>query len=128
MPNDTDYQPDAGPEEPRSFSTFIAMLEDGKLNADLSEALRDLNAAMNDHVIAFGGKPKGKMVISIDFTLEKGVFDIVADFKVAEPKVKRDRSIAWSTPGNNFSPENPRQMQLFGRVRDVTGDREVRSV
>ena len=38
------------------------------------------------------------------------------------PKTPRDRSIAWSTPSNNFTPENPRQGNLFGRPRDVTSD------
>lgn len=125
-----DQAPIETKEEARSFAAFIQMLEDGKLNADLSEALQELNAGMNDHVQTFGGKPKGKLVLTIDFALDKGVFDIVAAYKVTKPEVKRDRSIAWSTPGNNFSPENPRQMTLFGRVRDVgTGEsREVRSV
>jgi len=117
-------------EEARSFVAFVQMLEGGCLNADLTEALRDLNAEMNNHAQAFGGDPKGKLVLTIDFALTKGTFDITADYKVTKPKAKRERSIAWSTPANNFSPDNPRQMTLFGRPRDVTGgeSREVRSV
>ena len=112
----------APPEDARSFAQFLQMLEDGQLNADLSEALRNLNAAMNNHVQTFGGKCKGYITVKIDFALEKGVFDITADFQEKLPKAKRDRSIAWSTPGNNFTPENPRQMSLFAKPRDVTSE------
>lgn len=116
-----------GPEDTRSFNSFVNMLEDGILHSELSDALRELNAGMNDHVHKTGNKAKAKMTIEIDFTLDKGVFDIVADYKIKLPKVKRARSVAWSTQGNNFTPQNPRQMQLFG-VRDVTSNADIRSV
>lgn len=106
-------------EAAHSFTSFIAMLEDGQLHHDLSEALRDLNAKMNDHAVN-SGKAKGKLSLNIDFTLNKGVFDITSDFKVKEPQESRARSVAWSTQGNNFTPHNPRQMNLFGQPRDVT--------
>lgn len=107
------------PEDARSFVSFLTTLEDGMLNADLSKALQELNAAMNNHCQDFGGKSKGSLTIKLDFVLDKGVFDIFSDFKVSLPKTKRARTVAWSTPGNNFTPHNPKQMQLFG-VRDVS--------
>ena len=111
----------------RTFSAFVAMLEDGALHDELSDALRDLNAAMNNHVLKYGGKAKGKLALNVELTLADGVFEITADFKASEPRPKRGRSIAWSTPSNHFSPENPRQMNLFG-PREVHTPAEVRAV
>jgi hypothetical protein len=118
------------PEERRNFANFIAMLEDGVLHEDLSEALRDISAEMNDHIRDYGGKAKAKLALTVEFSLENGVFEIVADYKKTLPKAKRRRSIAWGTPENNFTPSNPRQGNLFGPVRDVTsgGTAEIRSV
>lgn len=121
--------PTAPQQEARTFCDFMKMLEDGRLAADLSDDLRDLNAEMNNHAQTYGGTVKGKMTITLDFTLAKGSFDIVADVKTVKPQAKRDRSIAWSTPDNNFSPDNPRQMQLFGPPRGVADEpREIRTV
>lgn len=127
--NDAPVEKSVTRETTATFNQFLAMLEDGALHADLSEALRDINAEMNNHAQAYGRKAKGKMTITIDFLLDKGVFDIQADFKATLPKDKRPRSVAWSTPGNNFTPNNPKQMQLFG-VRDVTSanNSEIRKV
>lgn len=101
------------------FAHFIAMLEDGVLKDELSEQLQQINAEMNNHAQAYGAKAKGRLTLTIDFELNKGVFDIQADYSVKLPKAKRARSVAWSTPDNRFTPQNPRQMQLFG-ARDVT--------
>lgn len=116
-------------EDARSFNTFLLMLEDGALHADLSEALRELNAEMNNHAHITGGKSKGRLTLDIDFSLDGAVFEITSDFKLKLPKSKRARSVAWSTPGNNFTPNNPKQMTLFG-VRDVTssGSGDIRNV
>ena len=121
--------PTAG-EPTHPFEQFLRMLEDGRFHSDLSAALRDLGADLNNHSHAYGGKPKGKLSIEIGFTLNKGIFDITADYKVKKPEAPRERTIAWSTPGNNFVPQNPQQMNLPGVVRDVTSSSrsEVRSV
>lgn len=122
-------QPNA-PENTQSFATFLTALEDGVLNADMSEALRELNAAMNQHVQSYGGKAKGKISLTIEFKLDDGLFIITPDFKATLPKAVRRQSVAWSTPGNNFTPHNPRQMALFGNMRDVTSSSkdEIRNV
>jgi hypothetical protein len=104
----------------RAFHQFIQMVEDGRLNGDLTDELRNLNAAMNDFAHAYGSKCKGSLTLKLDFTLDKGIFEITSDYKVQTPKAKRDRTIAWSTANNEFTPQNPRQMNLFGKPRDVT--------
>lgn len=103
----------------RNFAQFIQMLEDGQFNADLSDQLRDIAAACSDAVLAHGGKSKATMTIKINFLLDRGIFEIAADFKTTLPKEKRQRTVAWNTPDNLFTPDNPRQMSLFKGPRVV---------
>ncbi|MDA0780642.1 MAG: hypothetical protein PQ612_05870 [Rickettsiales bacterium] len=100
----------------RSFTLFLATLEDGELNSELSQGLRQLSKKMNEHCINYGSKAKGKIKIEIDLILEKGCFDIRSKFKVTEPEAPRLRSIAWADKSYNLLPNNPRQNDMF---RDV---------
>lgn len=109
----------------RSFSQFIQMLDDGRFNAELTDALRQINAEMKNHAQIFGGKCRGALTLKVEFTFEKGYFEIAPSFDTKLPKVKRNPTIAWSTSGDEFTPENPKQMNLFGKPRDVT-DVDVR--
>lgn len=117
------------PEQPRSFSQFLQQLEEGTFHAEVSDKLQTIAAKLNEHVQTYGGTAKGKLTIAINFVLEKGVFEITADATSKLPAPKRMRSIFWTTNGNNFTPSNPKQMQLFS-VRDVTAPdaQEVRTV
>lgn len=127
QPDTDNAPPPANPlqgevEEPaRSFATFLAILEEGQFHDDLSEELRNLNADMNNAFRDTGGTIKGEMSIKLKFTLKDGLFLIIPDFSVKKPKKPRRQSVAWSTPGNNFSANNPKQMNMFDRPRDVTG-------
>lgn len=114
----------------RSFAQFIQTVEDGTLHADLTEALKELNAEMNNHAQDHGGaKCAGKLTLTLDFKLDHGVFEIASDFTTKLPKQKRMKSIFWSTPENFFTPQNPRQMTMFGGpVRDVGFDSEPSEV
>lgn len=124
---ETDAPPpaaDGNPSAPaaRSFDAFIRMLEDGALCAELSDQLRVINEDLNQHAIAYGGKPKASLTINIDFMLDGGVFDIRSKFKTKLPEAPRGKTIAWGTAAHDFTPNNPRQGQLFG-VRDGAGGR-----
>jgi hypothetical protein len=101
-----------------TFGQFIQMMEDGELHGELSDALQKINAAMANHALDFGGKPKGKMTLTIDFTLDKGVFEIRGDYAVKLPTPPRGKTVVWGTQDNRFTPQNPKQMHLFG-VREV---------
>lgn len=114
-------------EQARSFSSFISLLEDGQLNSELSDALKELNAELNNYAQSYGSRRvKGKIKLELDFTLEQGMFDISAKFDVKTPEAPRNKTVLWSTPGNNFTPQNPRQMDLLAPVRDVTSRQEIR--
>lgn len=66
------------PPAANSFGDFVRFQEDGQLDAELAEALRNLASDMMNNAIESGGKAKGKMVLTFDFALEGRVFAIAA--------------------------------------------------
>ncbi len=114
----TDTDPGLGPanEGTAAFNTFMAGLDDGRLHADLSSELQDVNEKMTDLALDGAKKVKGKITITLDFLLEGGVWEIKGEFTTKLPKPPRGRTVMWSTPAHNFTHKNPRQTELF---RDV---------
>lgn len=111
-----------------TFSQFIALLEGGTLHDELTTTLRDIAAGLSNHVLEHGGAPKGRLTLSLDFKLEKGVFEIDAKVDTKMPRSPRGRSIMWATPSNFLTPFNPKQLRLFDGLKAVDRDGEVRSV
>ena len=112
----------------KNFAQFVQLLEDGKLNEDLTAQLLTIAETLSDYGATFG-KAKGKLTLSIEFNLDHGVFDIRSKFDTKLPQEARSKSIFWITGDNEFTPENPRQGQLFGKtVRDVAESTTVRAV
>ncbi|MEC9346089.1 MAG: hypothetical protein VYB54_07670 [Pseudomonadota bacterium] len=110
----------------RSFSAALAALEDGDLDADLSEAQRELIAAINDVAIEQGGTAGGKLALTVTYKVEGGVMEVRAAFTTTPPKKPRSKSMLWTTPDNDLTRANPRQPSLF---RDVNATRkEVKDV
>lgn len=108
-------KPEALQESSRSFSVFLPMLEDGHLNQELTDAVRDLVAKLRDHRTNTGRTAKGKLAVTIDFSLgSDGTFDVTGDFTVKVPKPVRSRTVLWATDGNNLVPQNPAQPELPG--------------
>ena len=101
-----------------TFSDFIRMLEHGDLHQELGGNLQEIAAALENHAMENGGLAKGKLTLTLDFKLEKGIYEISAKPKVTLPEPKRSRTIAWGTPENFFSPQDPKQLVMFG-VRKV---------
>lgn len=113
----------------RTFAEFVSMLEDGHLATELAAALKEIASACNDHALATMQPAKAGLNIKFDFELKGGVFEIRADFATKLPKLKRDRSVAWTNAAGHFTPSNPRQADLpFGALRHVEAKTETRSV
>jgi len=108
----------------KSFTSFLAMLEDGVFHSDISKELNRINSELNDYAAENGGKGKAKLNIEISFLIKNGIFEISSGYKVKLPEQKRMPTIAWSTPANNFTPHNPRQMNLFEKPKSVGIERE----
>lgn len=111
---------------------FIRMLENGQFDADVQADLRDLAANMQDQMHAGAGKVKAKLQITVEIDLESTgngpIFYLRAHHKITQPPQKRQRSVAWTTEDNRFTPNMPRQGALFGAVRDVGRARPIRDV
>lgn len=99
-------------EKPQSFAVFLATIDGGAFNDQLSREVQDLIGDMSNHAQVSGGVAKGKISITIDLSLEKGVFEIAADKKCTHPKERKTKSIFWADKNNNLTEENPRQSRL----------------
>ena len=104
-----------------TFEALLRMLEDGQFHGDLTQEMRRINQTLSQHVIDHGGKAKASLSISLDFVLggQGEGFTITAGFKTKLPDEPRSKTFAWSTPDGYFTPNNPKQMNLFG-VRTAT--------
>ncbi|MFT3966845.1 MAG: hypothetical protein QM690_13290 [Sphingobium sp.] len=103
-----------------TLGEFVRSLEDGQFDADAYEAIKALSGTLADHAFRNGGKAKGKVVITLDFTQDGGITEIKAKYKVTEPEPHRAKSVMWSTEDHRFTRTRPGQGQLFG-IRDVSG-------
>ena len=113
----------------RTFTDAMASMEDGQLIQDLADMQRDILAALHNASLDQGGKPKASLSIKLDYKMDSGVIEIVADVKSSLPKTKRARTVMWATPENNLCRNNPRQRNLFEDVNrnDDGGFRPVRT-
>jgi len=111
----------SSPGEILSFSQFVANLDEGSLHHDLSEALTEIVAKLNDARQGGTNKPKAGMTIKLAFQLDGQTIDVIGDFDVKTPKIKRERSVFWTTSKNRLSRNNPKQQNL--PFKDVTGER-----
>lgn len=102
-----------------TLAEFIRTLEDGQLDADCYEAVKKLSAELNEAAWQSGGKAKGKITITLDFSQEGQITEIRSSFKVTAPAPQRSKSVLWTTPDHRFTRTRPGQEQLFG-IRDVS--------
>ena len=108
-----------------SFSSFLGVVQDGQLHADLTKELRDLIGDLQNAYINQGGTPKGELTIKFGFKLEDGVTEVTANFPATGPKPVRGKTIFWVTPDNILTQRNPKQTDIF---RDVNRGGEMRTV
>lgn len=103
-----------------SFSTFIAAQEDGQLHADLTNAVKEIIAQLNNAVMEHGGVHTAALGLALSFKIDSGMIEVRADVKTKLPKENRQRTVYWSTADNNLTRKNPKQQEL--PFRDVMAD------
>lgn len=108
-------------EKAKSFAVTLAALDGGAFNDQLSRELQDLIGDMSNHAMISGGHAKGKVSISLDIALEKGIFTISADKKITAPKEPKSNSIFWADKDNNLTEENPKQRRFDFEEGNVAG-------
>lgn len=102
------------PSPSRSAGTFIDLLEDGNLSADMHHELQELAAQMRAVANSTGGKAKGSATLKLTLELEGDAFKIQGDIKVKAPDLPRKRSIMWQDDSGSFTRFPPNQTQMFG--------------
>ncbi len=107
-------------EAARSIAVLLPGLDEGRFNASVSEALKNLVADMRNDAAARAGSSKGELKIALTLKLDSGVFTVKADYAVKAPKETFGKTIFWANDGNNLVDADPRQERLpFGKVRQV---------
>jgi hypothetical protein len=95
----------------KNFSTLLTNLEDGTLNADLSNDLenvvRDLQEAIDQ-----GAKRKVAVSVTIEFTADRGVIEVSGKYKVKAPDKTRRRTLMFVHAGKFLSRQDDRQGDL----------------
>jgi hypothetical protein len=109
-------------EENRTFSILVQRLEGGNLHSDLTQAMQDVVAALQDSEREVGGKPTGSITLALKFRLDGGIVEVRGEVKSTMPKVEREKTVFWATPNNNLTSRNPKQHDLpFRDIRSPGG-------
>jgi hypothetical protein len=115
-------------EGPRSFTAFLAEVDDGSFVVELAEELQALVKDITEKAAAKCGTSGGE--VTIKFVLKadaKGFVDVKPDVKIKYPPAIRGTSKFRATLGNNLTTSlNPKQEVLF---REIPGGKaEVKAV
>src|SRR5579872_1365389 len=78
-------EPEIAPGSPRSFNWFLTRIGNGSIVYELTQKLGEIGAALNQSFQDFRGKPKARLVITIDFTMDKGVVHVEAKYQAKLP-------------------------------------------
>ncbi len=100
----------------RSFTGFLACLEDGHFATELTRKLEAITQTLTNHVLEHGGEPKAKLTLTLNFCARKGTFEIDAAITDTAPKPPRLSTTLYAAADGGLTPYNPRQMNMF---RDV---------
>lgn len=111
-----------------TLTDLVNMLNDGQFNHDCSKQLGDLAEALEEIGCDTGKKVKGKLTLTIDIEREAdGIYFFTPCLKTKTPDAKMPRTIGWVTGENKFTPNRPNQGNLFGSIRDVSVQRDVKN-
>lgn len=113
--------------ELRTTDQIFAMFDNGEFLQRFLDDHRELIIALHSHQMEHGGKPKGKVVITINYQLDKQLTLMAeAEAKFDKPKKPKASTTLWTTAEGGLTPQNPKQPWLPG-VRDATpAAREIR--
>jgi hypothetical protein len=109
-----------------SFHQFLSAIEGGQLHFELTDALREMIANLNQRFID-GDRSKAvarlDLSIALSIDAKSGTVDVDTDYKVKLPKKSRGRTVFWTTADNKLSMANPRQLTM--ELRDVSYDQQT---
>lgn len=115
-------------EGPRSFGVFLANLDRGAVQNELSARLHGLVGELERRALDSNQAAKGKLTVTFEVKIDaKGVAEIVPTIATKVPEPKCSRTVMYLTKGGNLDMKDQRQQSL--EFREVPGGRrEVRDV
>jgi len=96
----------------RSFTQFMTSLNYGKTHDELTDKVQEIVADLSEYRGDFGGKPKAKLIITLDFSLDDHLVEVSPTIKTKLPDRPKGKSMYFVTPENRLSREDPRQHKL----------------
>lgn len=121
----------AGQDQAASIVDVLTGLGGGRFVEEATAQLKTLVKEMNRVAESGGGKPKGKIVITLALGLDRGIFDLEPTVQVKPPSTVRARTIMYSGVDGRLSknapPSNQHQLPL-SEAKDVSTRSDVRSV
>jgi hypothetical protein len=113
-----------------SFAEIISQVSHGAINDEATNELKALVAEMMRCARDVGGKPKGKIVVTLSLALEKGIFDVYGSVKAQMPAKVQPRAILYAAKNGLLSENDQRQYAFEMPPKDVTSEAatSVRSI
>ena len=117
------------PDDLPEFHEVVQRLREGELNDKLTHATRELMQSLLDTQRDRGGRPEGKLVLTMKYVLADGLLDVCASFTTTAPKEPITRGVFYVKPDGTLTARNPDQRSLVFGVRDATkGTPKLRDV
>lgn len=114
-----------------SFCQQLAAMQRGQFDDEITGAVRELVREMTFIADRGTSKPKAAITLKVEFVLDRGVMDVVADFAVKRPKKVRGRTLLYPSPSGELLHHDPQQLSLEvpgARDTAIDGTRTVRVV
>lgn len=108
------------------FGELLASIGDGSLEDDLSSIVIALTDKIRELGENAGGKPSGKIKLTVAFKYDRGIFEVDADVAVTEPKTVRPRTLMYPIRGGGLSRNNQGQIDAFKQPEP--DDRPIRNL
>lgn len=108
-----------------TLTDLINMLSDGQFNRDCAAEIKRLSEELEVLGCDTRAVVKGSLTLKIDVTRKPdagGVYFFTPSLEVKLPKTKNPSTLGFVTEDNRFTPNKPRQGNMFGTIRDVNAD------
>lgn len=102
-----------------TFDRFVAGHENGDLNQELTDAIREITEDISNHYQAYRGAPKATLTITFEFQHASGHIQVSAKVKKSLPAAPRTKCVYYATEKNQLTRRDPKQHEM--PFRDVNG-------
>lgn len=125
--------PETNQQTPETFATMLARMNGGIIDEQATRELKKLVDELTQAARNTGGKPKGKLVLTINFKLDRGAMDVEAKTIMTGPAKELTRAIMYPTRDGLLSENDTRQysFDMAGKAhKDVStpGASNIRSL